>query len=274
MRDLDAYLERIGLAGRPTITEVHRAHVTSIPFESLDPYCGIPLSLALDDLEDKLVARRRGGYCFEQNLLLSAAFEAHGVEVDWFLARVRLNAAPGAVRPRAHLVLRVRTEGSAWLADAGFGLGTPLEPVPFEAGVAHEQAGWRFRLVEQAAELVLQSEVDDRWIDLYAFVPEAVPFTDIETSNWFTSTHPRSPFVSGVIVGAHDGDGTRRMLRDWDGTGLALKEQTPAGSTLTDVADQELPDVLAQTFGLPGFGLGPDGRLAPAPERYATSRSS
>ena len=46
MFDLDAYLERIGLSGRPSIAEVHRAHLTTIPFESLDPYRGIPVSLA------------------------------------------------------------------------------------------------------------------------------------------------------------------------------------------------------------------------------------
>ena len=43
MFDLDAYLARIGLEGRPSFAEVHRAHVTSIPFENLDPYCGIPV---------------------------------------------------------------------------------------------------------------------------------------------------------------------------------------------------------------------------------------
>src|SRR2546423_1768964 len=108
MFDLDAYLARIGLRGRPTIREVHRAHLTSIPFENLDPYCGIPVSLALDDLARKLVSRRRGGYCFEQNLLLKAALEALGAQVDLLLARVRAGAAPGVTRPRTHLVLRVR----------------------------------------------------------------------------------------------------------------------------------------------------------------------
>src|SRR4051794_28531075 len=65
--DLDRYLERIGLSGRPSIAEVHRAHVTSIPFENLDPYRGAVVSLALDDLARKLVDERRGGYCFEHN---------------------------------------------------------------------------------------------------------------------------------------------------------------------------------------------------------------
>ena len=94
MFDLDAYLGRIGLNGRPSIAQVHRAHLTSIPFENLDPHQGVPVSLEVEDLERKLVTERRGGYCFEQNLLLKAALEALGAEVDMFLARMRL---PGSM---------------------------------------------------------------------------------------------------------------------------------------------------------------------------------
>ncbi len=84
MLDFDAYLERIGLSAgeRPTLHEVHRAHATSIPFENLDPHRGIPVSLAEEDLERKLVRERRGGYCFEQNLLLASALEQLGLEVE------------------------------------------------------------------------------------------------------------------------------------------------------------------------------------------------
>jgi N-hydroxyarylamine O-acetyltransferase len=53
--DLDAYLERIGLDGRPSIAQLHRAHLTSIPFENLDPHQGLPVSLEVEDLERKLV---------------------------------------------------------------------------------------------------------------------------------------------------------------------------------------------------------------------------
>ena len=101
MFDLDCYLSRIGLDGRPTLAEVHRAHATTIPFENLDPRIGRPVSLALPDIEHKLLTERRGGYCFEQNLLLKMALEALGAEVDMFLARMRLGAKPGVVAPNA-----------------------------------------------------------------------------------------------------------------------------------------------------------------------------
>jgi N-hydroxyarylamine O-acetyltransferase len=259
--DLDGYLKRIGLPGRPSLQEVHRAHATSIPFENLDPRRGLPVSLALDDLQQKLVTERRGGYCFEHNLLLKGALEALGAEVEPLLARVRLGAEPGVTRPRSHLLLRVSSDGEQWHADVGFGMGTPLEPLPFGPGAEHEQSGWRFRVVEDAPQLVLQTAEGDQWVDMYGFLPEPVPMVDIETSNWFTSTHPRSPFVGGLMIGAQADDGTRVYLSDW--TGLALTVQTPEQTNVTPVALEDVPQLLSARFSLGGFALDINDQLVP-----------
>ena len=254
MLDLDAYLARIGLPSRgekPGLAEVHTAHVTAIPFENLDPRRGVPVSLKLTDLEDKLVRRRRGGYCFEQNLLLKAGIEALGTQVDIMLGRVRVGRPPGVPRPRTHLVLRVRANERDWHADVGFGRGTLLEPIPFGPGGPYQQAGWHFRVVEDDPELVLQTVQGGEWVDLYGFVPEPVPFIDVETSNWFTCTHPRSPFVTGLIVSNQRPDGTRLTLSDWDG--LSLTEETPARATVHPVDPNEIDALIAARFGLDGF---------------------
>jgi N-hydroxyarylamine O-acetyltransferase len=276
MFDLDAYLERIGLAGRPSIARVHRAHLTSIPFENLDPHQGLPVSLEVEDLERKLVTERRGGYCFEQNLLLKAALEALGAEVDMFLARMRLPkpgdtraspfrpAKPGVVRPRSHLLLRVSENGVSWHADVGFARGI-LEPIPFGPGPTQEQSGWSFRVVKEGSELVLQKLAGDEWIDVYGFLPQPVPLIDVETSNWWTSTHPRSLFVTGLIVGVRGDDGTGTLLCDW--SELSLSEQTPAGTSVTPLEREAIPELLATRFSLPGFTLAADGRLVLANAR-------
>jgi N-hydroxyarylamine O-acetyltransferase len=251
--DLDAYLARIAAPAHPGLTELHRAHATAIPFENLDPRRGVPVSLELEDLERKLVRERRGGYCFEQNLLLKAALEARGAEVEMLLARVRVGGVPGGLRPRSHLVLRVKAEGGDWHADVGFGHGTPLEPLPFGPGDVHEQSGWRYRVVEDGPELVLQTAQDGDWVDLYGFVPEPVPFIDVETSNWFTCTHPRSPFVSGLIVSTQGPDGTRVSLSDW--SGLSLNEESPTGASVRPVEPGEVAELISTRFGLDGHGL-------------------
>ena len=265
MFDLDAYLERIGLGGRPGLAEVHRAHSTSIPFENLDPHLGTPASLALEDLQQKLVAERRGGYCFEQNLLLGAALQALGAEVQMFLARVRYGAPPGVVRPRGHLLLQVREQGQSWHADVGFGLGTLFEPLPFGPGAEHEQMGWRYRIVQDEPELVLQSLLEGEWVDLYGFLPHPVPMIDVETVNWWISTHPRSPFVTGMMVSLQSEEGLRTAMSDWDG--LALSERSPAGTTVTPLEPGEVPGLLASRFALDGFELDPEGRLRRASPR-------
>lgn len=258
MFDLDAYLERIGLYGRPSIAQVHRAHLTSIPFENLDPHQGLAVSLEVEDLERKLVSERRGGYCFEQNLLLKAALEALGAEVDMLLARMRLGAQPGVVRPRSHLLLRVSENGASWHADVGFPRGI-LEPIPFGPGPVQEQSGWSFRVVEEGAELVLQKLDGEEWVDVYVFVPQPVPLIDVETSNWWTSTHPRSLFVTGLIVGVRGADGTGTLLCDW--SELSLSEEAPAGTSMTPLERQAIPELLATRFSLPGFTLAADERL-------------
>jgi N-hydroxyarylamine O-acetyltransferase len=251
MLDLSAYLDRIGLSERPDLPELHRAHVAAIPFENLDPRRGIPISLELEDLQRKLVSGRRGGYCFEQNLLLKAAAEALGAQVEIFLARVRVGRPPSVPRPRTHLVLGVTTEsGQRWHADVGFGHGTLREPIPFGAGGEYEQAGWRHRVVEDGRELVLQSlDQNGEWVDLYGFVPEPVPAIDVVTSNWYTCTYPRSPFVTGLIVSLQQSDGTRVSVSDWDGA-LLLNEQTPAAATVTELDSGELPNLIESRFGL------------------------
>jgi N-hydroxyarylamine O-acetyltransferase len=258
MLDLDAYLERIGLNGRPSIAQIHRAHLASIPFENLDPHRGLRVSLEVEDLERKLVTERRGGYCFEQNLLLKAALEALGAEVEMFLARMRLGAKPGVVRPRSHLLLRVNENGESLHADVGFTRGL-LEPIPFGPGPTREQSGWSFRVVEDGAELVLQKQTGDEWVDVYGFLPQPVPLIDVETSNWWTSTHPHSLFVTGLIVGIRGDDGTAALVCDW--SELSLNEETPAGTSVTPLEREAIPDLLATRFFLPGFALGADGRI-------------
>lgn len=264
MLDYDAYLARIGLAASdaPGWKEIHRAHAISIPFENLDSHRGLPVSLAEADLERKMVAERRGGYCFEHNMLLTAALEHMGLTVEPMLARVRLGGVREG-RPAGHLVLRVTDDdGRAWHADVGFGLGTLLDPIPFgpDPDVVHEQSGWRFRVVEDGAELVLQTQEPGGWSDVYAFPPRPVPRIDIEVSNWWICTHPQSPFVSGLIVCINHDDGRREAMSDWSGP-LQLTSASPAGADATDCPREEISALLADRFGLPGFDLGPDGRV-------------
>lgn len=236
--------------------------MTSIPFENLDPWTGRPISLDLADVERKLVTERQGGYCFEHNLLLAAALQQLGFEVDLLLERARVGGWPGPIRPRTHLALRVRADDQAWLADAGFGFGGCLGPLPCCADGPHSQSGWRFHVVSDEPELVVQAARGDEWSDLYGVALSPVPSIDIETANWMTSTHPRSPFVRGPVISATAPDGGRTLLRGDAEHEFVLIEQQPDHRVTTPLRRFELPAVLEDRFGL-------DAARAPAADHAA-----
>jgi N-hydroxyarylamine O-acetyltransferase len=266
LQDLDAYLRRLGLDASAGLAEIHRAHATTIPFENFDPLSGRPVVLDLERLEEKMVANRRGGYCFEHNLLLQAALQSLGYEVAPMLARVRMGASGGPPGPLNHLLLRVVHEDRPWLADVGLGGGGLLDPLPFAAGEETEQSGWRYRLVPEGEELVLQVFRDGGWFDFYGFVPKEAVFADIEVGNWYTSTNPNSGFTTGVFAGARRVD---RCLSLFASDRATVVERPVGGaSTTTEVPLDEVPGILEARFGLPGVSRDDAGRfriIEPAP---------
>lgn len=195
---VDAYLKQIGLDKLPDATSeglstLVRAQGHSIAFENLDVLAGVPVRLEPDAIVDKILNRRRGGYCYELNGLIALALGAAGFQVNPMLARVTYRRTePG---PRAHLILRVDCGDGAWLVDVGFGAPGLVGPIRLDPDRLMEQDGVRFRLVtEPDGDVHLKREVAGAWVDLYRFSETEVPHSDIETSNHFISTHHKSPF--------------------------------------------------------------------------------
>jgi N-hydroxyarylamine O-acetyltransferase len=246
--DIDAYLRRVGYDGDPaptaaTLAALHRAHLATVPFENLDIVLGRGISVDFEDVQRKLVDDRRGGYCYEHGLLFAAALERLGFGVDRLLARV----GGDGYRPRArtHMALRVRADGEAWLADVGFGSGL-LEPLPFDGGEPRRQGGWEYMLASTGdGAWELRERREDEWMVRYGFADERQHPADVVVANHFTSTWPRSPFVTRAVVVRKDEDALRELI---DRT---LTTTRPDGSTEErPIADGELAATLADVFGL------------------------
>jgi len=243
--DLPEYLQRIGIdqALRPDVAALrllHRAHLAAIPFENLDVQMGLAVRMDVESLQRKMVDGRRGGYCFEQNTLFAHALRAVGFECHLCEARIRQNAG-GVVRPRTHMVLKVICAGRTWLADVGFGGDGILEPVAIDAGPT-PQYGRTFRIENEDRQWVLQVETADGWDDLYAVVPQPVFAVDFEVANWYTSTHPDSPFVR-TLTAQLSTLAVRHVLRD-----LTYTIYTGEGVESRDVAREDLHALLRETF--------------------------
>jgi N-hydroxyarylamine O-acetyltransferase len=247
--DVAAYLARIGetherlVPDLPSLVRLHRAHVVSIPFENIDVQAGRPIHLDLPRLQDKLVMRRRGGYCFEQNTLFRAALESLGFVVHACEARVR---PPGAteVLARTHMVLIVRASHWAWLCDVGFGAEGLFEPAPLD-GQAVFQVDREFRVTPEGHLLVLQWRRDSDWQDAYAFVPEARYAVDFEVGNWFTSTHPASVFRNRLTA-QRTTPAERHILRNLTYT-IARPGQP---DEVREIRREDIPGLLRDAFGL------------------------
>jgi N-hydroxyarylamine O-acetyltransferase len=204
--DLDAYLARVGYAGprEPTLavlSALHALQPAAMPFENLTPLTGAPVLLDIASLQAKMVAGRRGGYCFELNGLFKAALEALGFQVTGLGGRVRWMAPPerpdGAI---SHMGLKVDLDDGPWLADVGFGGHMVAAPIRMTPDVEQRTPAGTLRLVPHGSSLTLQTRFADGWRDLYRFKDEAQSAADYEVYSWFTSAHPGSIFRSVLIA--------------------------------------------------------------------------
>jgi N-hydroxyarylamine O-acetyltransferase len=219
--DLDSYFARIGYDGprEPTLAvlaALHDRHPRAIPFENLDPLLGRTPRLDLASLQAKLVAGRRGGYCFEHNGLLLAVLRALGFEVTPLAARVQWMAPPERLAPRTHMLLRVDLPEGPFLADVGFGGLTKTAPLRLVPDLEQPAGPIAFRLAPLAAgELQLQVRLPEGWAPMYRFTPDPQQPVDYELASWFVATHPTSPFVNGLMV-AFVGEDRRYALAGLD----------------------------------------------------------
>lgn len=197
--DVAEYLARIGHpGGPPTAATLHgltRAHVAAIPFENVDVVLGRHRGIGLDVVVDKLVRRRRGGYCYEHARLFAAVLTHLGFDLRKVMARVQ----PDRGGPRTHRALIVDVEGEEQLVDVGFGA-SMVVPMPLRDGAVVDQAGWAHRLERDGREWTLVRRTLDGEDRSYRLDPEPSAPVDDEVAHHFTSTHPSSPFIGQLVV--------------------------------------------------------------------------
>jgi N-hydroxyarylamine O-acetyltransferase len=199
--DVDAYLARIGAArpARPdaaALRELQLRHLLSVPFENLSIHLGEPIVLDEEALVDKVVRRRRGGFCYELNGAFAALLSALGFSVT--LLNARAFTPEGLGPPYDHMALRVDVCGGAgvWLADVGFGRFSNL-PLRLDAGDA-DQADpvGVFRVVEQPdgdLDVTMNGEPQ------YRLDPRPRALGDFEATCWWHQTSPKSLFTRSLV---------------------------------------------------------------------------
>lgn len=208
------YLSRIGFETPPSpnyqsLVRLQDAHMRHVPFENLDIRRHRPLSLAIDDLFDKIVLRKRGGYCYELNGLFSRMLGALGYSVTMVSARVlRENGSYGPEFD--HLALIVHLAGADYLVDVGFGDST-RSPLNFNGNIVRDVSG--VYQIGTGSDGVFQfnKEINGEWCAEYLF--ETVPrqLQDFAAMNEFKQTSPETHFTQKTICSIATTEGRKSM---------------------------------------------------------------
>lgn len=249
--DLGPYLRRIHYDGprEPSLdvlTAIVRLHPQHIPFENLSPLLGWPVRLDPASLQDKLIHQRRGGYCYEQNLLLQGMLESLGFEVRALAARVTYRSPPGHVSPRTHMLLRVVVDGTAWLVDVGFGGMAPNAPLRLDSTEPQSTPLEPYRLQRSGADYELQTLLPTGWTPLYVFDLQEQLLPDFELFSWYLCHHPESHFCANLYAARVVGSGRSTLLND------RLTRHQPGRESRQEAIENEaaLIEVLDRVFGI------------------------
>lgn len=214
-RDPRGYLDRINVTRQidgdsppslRALRRLHEAHMLAVPFENLSIHYDQPIVLETAALYDKIVRRRRGGFCYELNGLFAWLLRQLGFDVT--LLSVEVAESGGAFSPPYdHLALLVRAmEGADWLADVGFG-DSFRQPLRFQAEVEQDGGDGRvYRLREnpyrgdEAGEQpqfpysLVEQRGDAQWEPVYRFTLQPHELADFEERCDYQQTSPDSHF--------------------------------------------------------------------------------
>jgi N-hydroxyarylamine O-acetyltransferase len=204
----EAYLRRIGAAPATAadaagLRSLHRAHQMAVPFENLSIHLTEPISLAEEDLVEKIIRRGRGGFCYELNGLFALLLEVLGAQVTRVAARVHGDGHLGPPFDHLALIVLASDRSGPWLADVGFGSHTDY-PLLLESRTDQPDPAGVFRL----------TDVEDGDVDVlkdgkpqYRIEMRPRQLDDFLPTCWYQQTSPSSHFTQSTICSRLTDDG-------------------------------------------------------------------
>lgn len=247
--DAERYARRIG-APWPVTPDLETldcilfAHQCNVPFENLESYARhIVPSLEIPALFDKLVTRRRGGYCFEVNALLTSFLQAVGYDA-WSVS-CRILRGKDFIPPMLHRGILVRLEGQIYYCDVGYGGPQPAGAIPL--GGQRTVCGETFLCEARADEWwgldrITSQGVREKVFEFWAFPQPAVYFIP---NNFYSGSSPDSVFTQKRYLNLRTPQGSLAL------TGDTFTEHRDGQVFTTQLTTPEsVRDTIAQRFGL------------------------
>ncbi|KAH7124690.1 hypothetical protein EDB81DRAFT_730966 [Dactylonectria macrodidyma] len=184
------------------LVQLVRRQLAFVPFETLSLHYSADKSASLDanDLFDKIVKKRRGGYCFENNTFFGAILRSIGFHVYGVICRITTatrGVFDGSWRSMSHMANIVIIDGMRYLVDVGYGVDGPCSPLPLDSGdIRSGLPGQQLRLEHknlpqhhdpsQRVWVYSQKRGSEEWADVYHF-PDVEFFPlDFDILNHYT----------------------------------------------------------------------------------------
>jgi len=250
--DQNAWLGRIGYSGplSPTLETLNRlvfAHSHSIAYETLDIMLGRPPKLDVPTLQHKMIVSKRGGYCFEQNMLFRAGLRSLGYRITSLQGRVVRGLAIDAPRPAIHMLLKVELPEGSYLADVGFGNLAPTCALLLAPQIEQDTPHEVMRFIDVGGELTLQAQLKHGWEHIYRVIPYPRYDGEYEITNWYTATDPDTPYQGNIIVAKPGPNGRRITMYN---ARVTVRDAEGRAEKRWLATEREFKDVLRGEFGL------------------------
>lgn len=254
MMDIDQYLQRIGFTGPltadiPTLEKLQNIHLFSIPFEDLDIYFKLPVSLDVASIYEKVVMNKRGGYCYELNglfyeLLIAAGFKAHFISC-------RVAGAKGYGPEYDHMAIIVDAGGKKMLVDVGYGDFT-LKPLIIERDLVQHDGRNNYIISDNVMLDGKKYMSVGKWNDKRRlFVPEYVftlaphKMVDFADMHHYQQTNPKSQFVRSLMCSIPTENGRISIVNN-----RVIKTMNGIKTVMHINGEQQRRQLLKQYFGI------------------------
>ena len=181
------------------LNELQSKHIAQYSFNNIAVILGQELPLDPESLFNKIVERRRGGYCFEHNKLVFTVLSELGFDVRLLLAKVIYNQDVDVAR--THRVTLLTLAGEDYIVDAGFGHLGARFPVKIVHGLIQDQGDAQYRITQNVnGDYCYQVFKDGDFFTLYTFDLHHYTEADCLLGHFYSHKHPNAAFVNNLVI--------------------------------------------------------------------------
>ncbi|NXM27159.1 ARY2 protein, partial [Oxyruncus cristatus] len=272
--DIKEYFARISYRGshnKPdlgTMSDIFQHHIQAVPFENLSIHCGERIELDLEATYNKIVRKKRGGWCMENNHLLSWVLKTLGYDVTLLGAKVFVPEHDAYPEEIDHLLLKVVLDGKSYIVDGGFGMAYQMwQPMELISGIDQPQTPGVFRFLEESGTWYLEKvkrkqlvpnqgaptphNVEDEVCRrIYLFTLQPRDIEEFRGCNAHLQTAPDSLFVTKSICSLQTADGIRALV-GWKLTEMKYNYRDNMDLVqIRMLADEEMEKTLKEKFNI------------------------